>query len=307
MTRRILDAYRRFAGLEPSPAAPRTAAPGRPAPAAPPPAEPEAPRATLPMAALAEPAPPAPAPRLPHPSALGGIAMLHTEHDARARRLNALHRAQVAVLGTPPTGEAEFAAILRRCGGRLVSSDDVRPTVWLAGDDVAPERVAALRRIGCVVVDAEGLTALAGSTGRRWPPWFREAVAAAIYRLRLLQRAMLLVREEPRPAADLPRRAPDPVEHGPRAAAARPRRVQRPRTAPRRVPPPRGRRSPAEELAASIEAAARARRSANPGCGCTTRPPHRRTRAQPRARSTAWRSSGVRSIEPASPSTTSFT
>jgi hypothetical protein len=42
--------------------------------------------------------------------------------------------------------------------------------------------------------------------------------------------------------------------------------VQRPRTAPRRIPSPGDRRSAAEELAASIEAAARARRSTNPGC-----------------------------------------
>jgi hypothetical protein len=267
VTRRILDAYRRFVGLEPTPDGPRAAPAPRPAPAQAPPAEPEARRAALPVATLDEPAPPAPAPRLPHPSALGGIAMLHTEHDARARRLRALHRAQVAVLGTPPTDDAELAAILRRCGGRLVSSDDVRPTVWLAGDDVAPERVAALRRIGCVVVDAEGLTALADEYRQTMAgSWFREAVAAAIYRLRLLQRALLLVREQPTPSADPPRRVPRPVEDGPRPAPTPPRRVQRPRTAPRRIPPRSDRPSAAEELAASIEAAARARRSANPGC-----------------------------------------
>ena len=192
--------------------------------------------------------------------------MLHTEHDARARRIKALHRAQVAVLGTPPADEAELAAILKRCGGQLVSSDDVRPTVWLAGDDVAPERIAALRRIGCVVVDGDGLTALADEYRQTMAgSWFREAVSAAIYRLRLVQRAMMLVREQPRRPVDPPRRQPERVEAGPRPAAPRPR-VQRPRTTPRRVPPRTDRRSAAEELAASIEAAARARRSADPRC-----------------------------------------
>ena len=48
VTRRILDAYRRFAGLEPRP--PRRAPPRpRPAPARAAPVEPEAPRATLPV------------------------------------------------------------------------------------------------------------------------------------------------------------------------------------------------------------------------------------------------------------------
>ena len=262
---RIREAYRRFMAFE-TPAAPTaTPAPGRAAVEAAP-VERAATRPRPPAVTVAEPAPEAPAPQLPHPSALGGIALLHVEHEARARRVKALHRARVAVLGTPPGSDAELARILRRCGGGLVSSDDVRPTLWLAGDDVAPERIAALRRIGCLVVDADELTALADEYRQTMAgSWLREAVSAAIYRLRLVQRAMLLVREQPRRPADLPRRPAAPLEDGPRPAPSA-RRVPRQRNAPRRVPPRSGRPSAADELAASIEAAARARRSANPRC-----------------------------------------
>ncbi len=264
MTSRIREAYRRFMAIE-TPAAAQPPPPAR-VPVESAPVEPAAAQPRLPAVTVAEPAPEPPAPHLPHPSALGGIALLHVEHDARARRVKALHRAQVAVLGTPPASDAELARILRRCGGRLVSSDDVRPTLWLAGDDVAPERIAALRRIGCLVVDAEGLTALADEYRQTMAgSWFREAVSAAIYRLRLVQRAMLLVREQPVRPADLPRRPAAPLEEGPRPAPSA-RRVPRPRAAPRRVPPRSDRSAAADALAASIEAAARARRSADPRC-----------------------------------------
>jgi hypothetical protein len=257
---RLSAICRRLLALDaaPGPAAgPRERVP-QAAAAEPAPAEPAATDAPVHAGGAAATAVPTPPAGLPLESAVGGIALLHMEHESRNRRLHGLSRARVGILGRPPIGRAELDELLRPA--RAVVADDGRKaTLWLVGPGASSKRVEELRRRGRPIVDLAGLHALAEEFDRTMRgSWFDDAVRAAVLRVRLLHRALLVRGRKPvlRVVPDDPsprmRSAHDP---SPRAAGSL-----------RPVPARTERPTADQELAAAIEAAARAKRDADPRC-----------------------------------------